>query len=416
MKKNLFSLCIIIFSICCIGCGKENQRSKETLTVCVEAKFEEEAREVLDLWESSNDGVKAELEVIPKDSDTRKIKISSIRTELMSGGGPDVFFLSSQGVEDSESFPCLFPYPEKIMYTDTFLPLDTFLEQAEYANPENWNQKILEVGQTEKGQMVLPLTYRYQKYAFPKADLGEVDLPSSWDTLRKCENPVIQNEMFIRAYSFYPLFGKLADYKEGKLRVSKEELQSRAKEAAEYILFNENMEWKVDKLVITGTDSEDFYHRLANAQEEMVVFGFPNIDGGVTANIDAYVAVNRNTTIQDKVFSFLDLLFSDEILCGQGMKVGEKNIGNILYYQIGNCIIHNQYLAMKYSDLSKSDLVVLEESDKRINAVCFYSDLEKDLENMFWLYFQSYYHGEDESKQTELVSKVYDAMLMKVLE
>ena len=169
MKKYASIFIVSIFCLCCTGCGKKPPQEEKTLTVCVEAELADYARDLLDLWEMLNEGVQGKLEIIPQDSDTAEIKASNIRTELMSGEGPDVFLLST-GAE-RESMPVLFPNPEKLMYTDTFLPLDDFLETAEYARPEKFNQKILEAGKTEKGQMILPITYTYRKFAFRKTDL-----------------------------------------------------------------------------------------------------------------------------------------------------------------------------------------------------------------------------------------------------
>lgn len=416
MKKYIIIFMVSVLFLYCSGCEKEKQHSTEkTLTVCVEAELADYARDLLDLWEMLNEGVQGKLEIIPQDSDTAEIKASNIRTELMSGEGPDVFLLST-GAE-RESMPVLFPNPEKLMYTDTFLPLDDFLETAEYARPEKFNQKILEAGKTEKGQMILPITYTYQKVVFRKTDLkGLQEIPLSWEELRTCENPVLQEAVFYYTQRMYPLFGELADYKEGKLLFTEKELQTMLEEVCAYTEWNEYRENRPEDLSIQGLF--DFYPNLAASQDEKILVGIPNKNGGITAEIGTYIAVNRNTKIPDEAFSFLDLLFRDEILFGPGIEVGTKWGGNMFqrWFSDKDHLILNQELAKRYPDLSEADLTALEELDNQINAVSFYSDLEKELEDLYWPYFQSYHAKEEETKRLEMVSKAYETMKMKILE
>jgi len=420
MRKKVFFGIMILFSMGCVGCGnKKENKPEETLTVCVEEMFEEEARNLLDYWETIHNGIKGEVFVIPSDSDTGEITVSNIRTELMSGEGPDVFLLSTRGPYGIDS-PGLFQNPEKVMHTDTFLPLDDFLKQASYATPENLNSKILETGKTKQGQMILPITYRYPKYAFHKTDLNNLEtLPVSWDELKICDNPIIQNGMFLQTYSLFPLFGKLADYESGKLLFSEEELQASVKEVTNYITWNEKQKIPTEDLplFISGNDST-FYTNLMDSQDEFMISGFPSKDGGFTAEIITYAAINRNTTMQEEAFSFLDLVFRPEILFGPGVKKDDKWYGSMFFecFSSDDRTIHNQDLPIRYQKLSEKNLAAIKEADNQINAVCFYSDLEKELDTLMHSYIQNYVHNGSEKERNELVSKAYETMKMKVLE
>ena len=110
------------------GCKGENpQPKKETLTVCVEEELFDYTRDLLDLWEMLNEGVQGKLEVIPQDTDTAEIKASNIRTELMSGEGPDVFLLSTGAAR--ANMPDLFQNPEKLMSV-SYTHLDVYKRQV----------------------------------------------------------------------------------------------------------------------------------------------------------------------------------------------------------------------------------------------------------------------------------------------
>ena len=55
------------------------------------------------------------------------------------------------------------------------------------------------------------------------------------------------------------------------------------------------------------------------------MFAYPNDQGGVTACVQTYAAVNRNTEKPEQAFSLLDFLLSNEVLSGQGFRAGKTN-------------------------------------------------------------------------------------------
>lgn len=241
--KNLFFAMLIALGVCLTGCGGQEMAQKDTLLICVEQGFGDDVRNLLELWESMNNGISGKVEVLSKDSDTREIQISNLRTELMAGGGPDIFIPSC----GESVLPTLFNNLEKTMYTDTFLPLDTFLETSEHVTVEDWNQMILEAGRTEEGQVILPLTYYYQKYAFPSADMENIEkIPVTFDELKECKNLLLQETMLPQVYQFDLMLGKLVDYEAGKLLYSKEELKNHAEDICKYIVSIETQEMNMD--------------------------------------------------------------------------------------------------------------------------------------------------------------------------
>lgn len=377
--KKLFLFMLSALSVCFVGCGGKAAAQKDTLVVCVEQDLGDDARNLLELWESMYDGVEGEVEMLSKDSDTREIQISNLRTELMAGEGPDVFLLSC----GESVLPTLFNNPEKAMYTDTFLPLDTFLEQAEHISIKDWNQTVLKAGQTDEGQMILPLTYYYQKYTF---------------------------DCFLE---------KLVDYENGKLLYSKEELENYAEEVCAYITSVEKMALDVDTSeVIQSTEEEEasFLTQLSDSKEDRTLVAFPTIEGGIAANVHVYAAINRNTSMQEEAFTFLELLCRDEILCGQSFQVeGEVKMCE-LPYVLRSQIINQNALAKRYPELSVENRESLETMDAQISTVRFYSEMEKEARDMFRLYFKSYWKNEDKSIRKDLLSKTYDTIEMKVLE
>ncbi|MBO5336459.1 MAG: hypothetical protein J6A94_04920 [Lachnospiraceae bacterium] len=418
MKKILILMTTALLLGICTGCQKQ-EKEPEKLTVCVDYHFCDQARELIDVWEKLNEGAEAELVVIPKDSDTAEIKMTEIRTEIMSGGGPDVFILSCinpMSAQDEEAEAILFSNPEKMMYADVFLPLDEYMKQANYMRPENWNQTILEAGRTEEGQMLLPILYHYAAFAFHTTDVeGNGGIPSSWEELLVCENPVIQKAMSLTLYSkFSEIYGRLADYQEEKLLFTEEELLIRAQEAAQYIeatYESDAVENAPDK-VVGGAALKVLYEYLAAEQEDYTIIGLPNEAGGVTANITMYAGINHNTKQPEMAFSLIDVFFSDEFMSGTGFRDGEHSFGQLKWYSWFEAPINRQAYQNMYSGLTQKDMDAIENLESKINAVRFYSNFDKELYNMFYLYVRT----RDEDERKEMVHSTYNTLQMELSE
>lgn len=266
----------------------------------------------------------------------------------------------------------------------------------------------------------MPLTYFYQKYAYPSSDVADLEqLPMTLDELKACANLLVQETMLLHAYTFDSFLGKIADYKNGTLLYSKDDLCKYAEEACAYIAAVERLERDVDTsdVLISGEEGETtFYTQLSTLREDRTLAAFPTIEGGVTANIHAYAAVNRNTSMQEEAFSFLELLCRDEILCGQSFQAGEDMKMCEMPYLLCCHSVNTNVMAISYPELSEENRESLETLDGQITAVRFYSEIEQELRDMFRLYFQSYWKGEKIEVREELLSKTYDAIEMKVLE
>ena len=175
-----------ILAVGMMGC-QGGQEEEEILTICVDSGTEGIGSMIEDGWSNLDEGMKTDLVVIPSDETAAQTKITELRTEIMSGGGPDVFLLSA------DSSQRLFEDPKKTMYSDTFLPLDDYMSDAKHMKPEEWNQTVLESGRTEEGQVVLPVLYSYYAFAFQTSCLENPgEIPSSLDEILACVDPLIE--------------------------------------------------------------------------------------------------------------------------------------------------------------------------------------------------------------------------------
>lgn len=68
---------------------------------------------------------------LPRTGAERESQLTSIRTEVLAGKGPDIFICSCPNFDYDNSKP-LFLFPNQVMERRVFLPLDSYLENAEY--------------------------------------------------------------------------------------------------------------------------------------------------------------------------------------------------------------------------------------------------------------------------------------------
>lgn len=413
MKKTGMLLMFGIMTVFLAGCQGRNQdaeEEKEVLTICADGW--NDVGGLAEDWKKYCGGM--EVEVIElSHNETADMKNTEIRTEIMSGGGPDVFVLACP-VSENENISYLFSNPEKVMESDLFLPLDEYMENAEYMKPEQWNQTILEAGRTEDGQVLLPVYYRYCAYMIPQKDVQGVEQPASWEEVYTSENPALKstlgNHMWSSSFPF--LFGKLADYQKGELTFSKEELAACLDEALLFEESNTSTEESM-KMGLTGWGDETFYSEVsASLEEEPVGFTLPNKDGGVTAMVTLYAAVNRNTEHPEEAFAFLDFMLSDEVTSGIGFKRDEKFYGSGGGKFLTEGITVNQKVFVDRYCRNDKAKEIYESINGRIDTVKYYSDMDEELYQLYG----RYKYTQQQTEREELIQSTYDRMKMKVAE
>lgn len=105
-----------------------------------------------------------EIEVIPSDdrqASERESALQRIRTEIMTGSGPDVFICCTEGSELAGiSGSRLFPYLSKSIEDEIFLPLDSYMDKFKLVSPDELAAPVLDGGKDSQGrQAVVPVCY-----------------------------------------------------------------------------------------------------------------------------------------------------------------------------------------------------------------------------------------------------------------
>lgn len=96
---------------------------------------------------NANYGGPEEMEVdyIPKEGADRESMIKHLKTELMSGSGPDLFIVDAFDGNFYNEKP-MFPIPEQMIERRVFLPLDEYIEKAQFAQWDRLTPKVMEAG------------------------------------------------------------------------------------------------------------------------------------------------------------------------------------------------------------------------------------------------------------------------------
>lgn len=422
-KKIMMVVSLGISVFICAGCeGKkitEVKENKDTLKICVESYFEQDMKLLIDAWEYFNKGLKAELVVIPGNRDEAEIKVSEIRTEILAGEGPDVFLMYNRDplIWLAEPTPSLFPNPEKAMHTGVFLPLDSYMENARYYNPEHYNQIIMEAGKIEEGQCLLPLTYEYRVGYLEEQQENPIQMPlPSWESLVSGEAGIPSTMLRFVNYSFFDLLGEYADYENKKMLISEEELYEYVREAIDYGKLAENGPEAEGMVWAEETCAADVLKQPSDFMQNSNSFlALPNRNGGINANISSFVGINKNTTKPSQAFSFLDLLLSDEIMTYSGFWVEEEKEfkGSGLHLDSFGISVNQEQFETKCKKLPDDMVKAFKELNSQISSVRFYSDLDLELQSMRDKCREA---DGDEEKQREIVGETYERMEMKLAE
>ncbi len=135
----------------------------DPVVLCIEDSFEQDAYELENYLKATGVETEYEFLVLPNNTEDRETELTRLRTEIMAGEGPDAFILDATvpgTVTDSGGpLEALFPNVEKSMYSHPFLDLEDMAQSSEIIDLESCNQTVMDVGVTEDGRFLLPLTY-----------------------------------------------------------------------------------------------------------------------------------------------------------------------------------------------------------------------------------------------------------------
>ena len=342
-----------------------------------------------------NGGPNIEVEYVPGRGTERDNRITSLHTQIMAGKGPDVYLVVCPSPDTVDflleaEHPFLFPYVQSSMRQNLFLPLDDYIENAQFMEFDKLTPAVMAAGRTEKGQVVLPMTYEFKTSVFNRADISFYDsLPLTWDEAFASNDPAIWAASSYNNSTFGDALGELADFDTLKLSFSEEDL-ARVAYQDRFLLDKNIHEGFVGAppYINCSFSFHNYRFPLSSieapsllAEEAPAMVPLYNIHGGVTANINSFAAIDANTEHPEEAFFVLDLLLSKEaqrdyfFFCLEGTPVHE----DLLQATERVSSVRDDPQPISFSDAGYGELCRVR---SEINAVKFYSPLDVELSKM----------------------------------
>ncbi len=273
----------------------------------------------------------------------RHSELTRVRTEIMAGKGPDVFIAACDNHANLEREEALFKYPEQTLDRRMFLPLDKYIENAQFMEWDKLQPAVMAAGKNEDGQQLLLLTYSmplsiFRKSEFPHQhsktmtfeEMAKEDYPVQLlSTRRKLESA--GRETIMDYDHLAAVFAQIADYETEELTFTEEELlevmntigeldkrreQGAFRDVPAY--YQENLGVNFDvalKFADTAEQNhpEDLEHTMGmRSGEALSLVPTYTVEGGYGAVITSFAGINRNTERPEDAFFVLDYLLSKE--------------------------------------------------------------------------------------------------------
>ncbi len=409
--KKVFCLILTVLLLCALlpGC---TEKEPEKLRVCFDAGIpndltlrldgkslqEEDVKSLLSYIDNCDryirEGVTSEdieVEIIPSDetkSTEREAALQRVRTEIMTGGGPDVFVCKADA--DYLKRERLFPYVEKAIGDGLFLPMDELMERAVLTNFSDQCAPVLEGGKDKDGhQVVIPMTYAINVDIYRKEDLPSYDAAGkTWEDVLTSEDPLLASQagwIFgvgghsnddsflhdVHQTQFLHAFSDLMDFEAGKLTMTEEELTAEIKKALAayrgYLGSGKELQ-KSSRELWPATSS-------VLGEEDMTFVPMRNSTGGTTAEVTMFCAINKNTKQPERSFEVIDAFLSQD---AQRYELYEHSTGMSLNRKIMSKelpfskIVNFRFTEQQYEEYQKAI--------DQIDAVYFPSPLDIQLE------------------------------------
>ena len=385
----------------------------DPVVLCIEDSFEQDAYELENYLKATGVETEYEFLVLPNNTEDRETELTRLRTEIMAGEGPDAFILDATvpgTVTDSgEPLEALFPNVEKSMYSHLFFDLEDMAQSSEIIDLESCNKTF-----------VLPLTYTFSGLILDPSILNDpAYVFTTLDGLLQSDEEALKGIMAWGTFRLFPdCLGLLADYTGQNLLVTQDALQHAIEQADALSAFQDEAYSQSPALYQGGrTIGANHLMSLAREETEYAVLPIPNPQGGVTAAVTFYAAINANAAHPQEAFDFIELLYSEELVTQQGFEVNGMHYGTMFDYGDNGflAIPVKDRLLLQYAEdsgLLPGTLASFQGALDRIDSAKVYSDLDLAIYQMY----STWHFERPEETLEELVDRTVSTMEMTLAE
>ena len=262
------------------------------------------------------------------DPAARETEINQLNTEIITGGGPDVFLMQTLRFTDDN----LFPDVQKAMQNHSFLNLSDYAD-ANAFDPSSCYSGVLAAGQLDGQQYILPLSFSVPLFVGAENVITESgfqpDIASANQTafFEELSRVLKENGKQVEySLSLTNLLDQpLIDYQEGAIQLDTDAVRQALTIEKDYTthqlnFFNNYDSQQIDALA-AGTpfgllEMSDIalgtLHPLDTKGIAPFIQGIPNENGGITAEISSYAMASANTQYPEQCAELLYYLMSAE--------------------------------------------------------------------------------------------------------
>lgn len=276
-------------------------------------------------------GPKLELEIPPNNASMREPYLSSLRTEILAGKGPDVFVCITgwnyraepdDPAGNGEMDP-LFNFPHSAMKRSIFLSLDQYIPDFQFTQWDSLTPIVMDAGKYNDSQYILPMTYTVPMTVFRKSDFQHTPSKDmTWDDMLQ-GGPELKAaaslmDLSLRSTTAGRLSCALMPLSapdKDDLAFTEEELMdfmTRRSAAVQETRSNGALPPFFDDLLSVSFDDLLDLHEGFTPEDEFTFVPLYSRSGGVSAAVTSFAAVNANTRDPQAAAFLIDYLLGED--------------------------------------------------------------------------------------------------------
>lgn len=330
MKRviTLLLACLILLT----GCSSRQEYNGEPIELWLVTEetdptgMNQQAEILMDRFRELYPNVTIRMDILPRKEESRTAYLKKIRSEIMGGGGPDMYLLptapQSYPKEESVSTPYMEPLFGNVgmqMYNGIFTDISEYYDADETLGKEGLVTGVMDVGVMADERYLLPLRYKYDVLAvnadaFDDTSIFEGGITDLYDLALK-----MKDYRAAHAVSIAPSVGLVSDfvdYETGNVLMD-------ARELAE--LFE-----RYQKVLILADEEnhQDVGYYVAVASGGELFVPTEEAYPGYNCDIDSYIYEfdRKERIFTTNGYPFLPLELEDVIDAAAAIKMQEANV------------------------------------------------------------------------------------------
>ena len=174
MKRTMKNLMILfLVSVLLCGCGRQkyNGEPLELWLVTEESRsggMNTQAEMVIEQFKEIYPNVSVKMDILPQSEESRTAYLKKIRSEIMSGGGPDLYLMPTYElaypeteITSTDFMEPLFASVPKQMYNGVFTDIGEYYDADETLGKDGLVTGVMDAGIMDGARYVMPLRYDY---------------------------------------------------------------------------------------------------------------------------------------------------------------------------------------------------------------------------------------------------------------